>query len=76
MYRIDIGFDPDKGYAAVLLDLQQQRQKGIRGNSVEQLTSRIRRVLIDEEGRKRHFPLEHERTPARIITPEGFNGNT
>jgi hypothetical protein len=66
LYRIDIGFDENRGYAAVVFDVIQERQKGIRGNSMEQLASRIRHVLIDEEGKRRHFPLESE--PTRIIT--------
>jgi hypothetical protein len=70
LYRIDIGFDENRGYAAVVFDVIQERQKGIRGNSMEQLASRIRHVLIDEEGKRRRFPLESE--PQRIITPNGM----
>lgn len=72
MFRIDIGFDPDRGYAAVLYDAQLDRQKGIRGNSMEQLTSRLRHVLNEESQKRKRFPLESE--PSKIITPEGFNG--
>ena len=78
MYRIDIGLDPDRGYAALLFDATvvestgEGRMKGIRGNSIEQLMSRIRRVIIDEEGKRRRFPLEIEKEPARIISPNGF----
>lgn len=71
MYRIDIGFDPDRGYAAVLLDVLLERQKGVKGNSIEQLASRLRHVLIEEEAKRRLFPLEKEE-PSRIITPNGF----
>jgi hypothetical protein len=67
---MDVGFDPDRGYAATVMDVQEGKMKGIRGNSIEQLTSRIRRVLIDEASKKRHFPLESE--TSRIITPNGF----
>ena len=69
IYRIDVGLDPDRGYAALLYDVKDEKMKGIRGNSVEQLLSRIRRVIIDEEGKRRRFPLESE--PSRIIT-NGF----
>ena len=72
MYRVDIGFDEDRGYAALVSDVQMERSKGIRGNSVEQIMSRLRHVIIDEENRRKHFPLEHEREPSRIITPNGF----
>jgi len=67
MYRIDVGFDPDRGYAAVLADVPNQRMKGIRGASIEQLMSRLRRVIIDEEGKRKHFPAEKSE-PSRIIT--------
>jgi len=70
LFRIDIGFDENRGYAAVLLDVQGQRQKGIRGNSIHQLSSRIRHVLNEEMEKRRNFPLESE--PSRIITPNGF----
>jgi hypothetical protein len=72
LFRLDIGFDPDRGYAASVLDLQNQRLKGIRGNSIQQLTSRIRNVLNEEMEKRKAFPLEHEREPSRIIMPNGF----
>jgi hypothetical protein len=70
LFRIDLGFDEARGYAAVVFDVTQQRQKGIRGNSAEQLASRLRHVLIDELNKRRNFPLESE--PSRIITPNGM----
>lgn len=70
MFRIDVGFDPERGYAAVVFDVPNDRQKGIKANSIEQLTSRLRNVLNEEGRKKRSFPLEHERS--RIITPNGF----
>lgn len=75
MFRIDIGFDPERGYGAAVLDVVNERQKGIRANSIQQLTSRLRNVLNEEVERRRQFPLEHEKTPeepSRIITPNGF----
>jgi hypothetical protein len=68
IFRIDIGFDPHRGYGAVLLDVPNERQKGIRGNSAEQLASRLRHVIIEELNKKRKFPLETEE-PKRIIVP-------
>jgi len=79
LYKIDIGFDEARGYAAVVQDVQLSLEKqanvikGIRGNSMEQLASRIRRVLIEEVEKKRHFPLESE--PGLIVTPDGFGGD-
>lgn len=72
LFRFDIGFDPDKGYAASVLDAQLNRMKGIRANSPEQLISRIRNVFLEEMRKKRNFPLESEReSPIRkIITPQ------
>jgi hypothetical protein len=70
LYRIDIGFSVSRGYAASLTDVRLDRSKGIKANSIEQLMSRLRRVILDEEGRRKHFPLESE--PSRIITPNGF----
>lgn len=72
VFRIDVGFDRDRGYAATMLDVPNNRIKGIKGNSPEQLISRVRNVFLDEMRKKRDFPLESEReTPQRnIITPE------
>jgi hypothetical protein len=72
LYKIDIGFDEGRGYAAVIQDVQLSLEKqanvikGIKGNSMEQLARRIRRVLIDEVAKRRQFPLESE--SSRIIT--------
>jgi len=66
LYKIDIGFDEGRGYACVMQDVQDSIHKGgniikgIRGNSMEQIASRIRRVLIEEAGKRKHFPLESE----------------
>lgn len=67
LYRIDIGFNSEKGYAAAIADIKGEKQKGIKGNSMEQLTSRIRHALLEVESKRRMFPLESE--PSRIITP-------
>jgi hypothetical protein len=73
MFRIDIGFDPERGYGAAVLDVINERTKGIRANSIQQLTSRLRNVLNEEVETRRQFPLEHEREePSRIITPNGY----
>ena len=77
MYRIDIGLSRDRGYLCEIIDVaasklhNTQITKVIRGGSIEQLASRIRNVLIEEVGRRRHFPLESEPAPVKaIITPE------
>lgn len=71
LFRVDIGFDPDRGYAALLSDPANQREKGIRGNSMEQLTSRLRHALIEEAHKKRSFPTEREAgNGSHIITPD------
>ena len=75
LFRIDVGFDPDRGYGAAVLDVLNQRMKGVKGNSIQQITSRLRNVLNEEMAKRKQFPLEHERTPdepSRIITPNGF----
>lgn len=69
LFRIDIGFDENRGYACVVYDVKGERSKGIKGNSIQQLTSRLRNVLNEEMDKRRHFPLESE--PSRIIT-NGF----
>lgn len=70
MFRIDIAFDPDRGYAAVVLDVRNKREKGIKGNSIRQLLRRVHEVVAEEEQKMRRFPLEHERGAApSIITP-------
>lgn len=71
MYRIDIGFNKDRGYAALIQD-RIGRVKGLKGASVEQLMSRLRHIIIDEEGRRKNFPVESEPAgQSRIITPNG-----
>lgn len=70
MYRIDIGFSENRGYAAAVLNVRNGMSKGIRGNSPEQVMSRLRRELIEDMEKAKHFPLESE--PSRIITPNGF----
>lgn len=75
LFRIDIGFDPDRGYGAAVYDVQNERHKGIKGNSIQQITSRLRNVLNEEMEKRKQFPMEHERSvqePSRIITPNGF----
>jgi len=69
LFRIDVGFDPERGYAASVLDLQEQKMKGIRGNSIQQVTARLRIALNEVMEKRKHFPLEHEKEPSRIITP-------
>ena len=64
-----MGFHPDKGYGATVLDVQLNRIKGIKANSPEQLMSRLRKVLLEEFHKKRDFPLEAERNRvSKIIT--------
>lgn len=70
LFRIDIGFDPDRCYAASIVDAQLGRMKGVKGNSPEQLVSRIRNIVLEEMRKKRDFPLESERGNSSIITPE------
>jgi hypothetical protein len=72
MFRVDIGFDPERGYAAVLSDVRGERVKGVKGNSIRNLMRRVSQQICDEEQKQRHFPLEHERS--RIITPDNFQG--
>jgi hypothetical protein len=72
IFRIDIGFNTDKGYAATVLDVPQNRIKGIKAASPEQLISRIRNVFLEQMRQKRDFPLESEKEPSRIITPNGL----
>lgn len=67
LFRIDIGLDNDRGYGATVTDVQLNRMKGIKANSMEQLMSRLRQVVLEEARKKRNFPLESEQS--RIITP-------
>jgi hypothetical protein len=69
LFRIDVGFDEEKGYGAAVLDVLNERHKGIKANSIQQLTSRLRNVLNEEMEKRRQFPLEHEKERSRIITP-------
>src|SRR5262245_17826041 len=70
LFRVDIGFDPERGYGAVLIDPKHGRQKGIKGNSIRQLLRRVSEEIANEEQKMRRFPLEHEREATKsIITP-------
>jgi hypothetical protein len=70
MFRIDIGFDADRGYAAVLLDVPAEKQKGIKANNIRHLMRLVGQEICEAEQKSRRFPLEHERS--RIITPNGL----
>lgn len=73
MFRIDVGFDPDRGYAAVLYDVHAEKQKGIKASNIRQLMRLVGQEICEQEQKSRRFPLEHEREePSRIITPNGF----
>jgi len=68
MFRVDIGFDLDRGYAAIVADVHDRKMKGIKGNSIRQLMRRVSEVICEEEQKKRRFPLESEKK--LIITPD------
>lgn len=73
IFRIDVGFDPQRGYGCAVLEImpdKSTRTKGIRANTPEQLASRLRKVLIEELNKRKDFPLEQE--PKLIISPNGF----
>jgi hypothetical protein len=70
MYRVDIGYDPNRCYAAVITEGKRGMQKGIKGNSIRQLMRRVSEQVAADEQKSRRFPLEQEE-PKRIIT-EGF----
>lgn len=73
LFRVDYGFDPERGYAAAIYDAQGQRTKGIRANSMRQLSRLVSQEICDAESKYRRFPLEMEaKEPPRIITPNGF----
>jgi hypothetical protein len=69
MFRVDIGYNADKGYGATVLDVRRNMIKGIKGNSIRQLLRNIASVIAEEEQKQRHFPVESE--PRLIITPNG-----
>lgn len=70
LFRIDIAFDPERGYAALLTDVRGERQKGVKGNSIRNLMRNVSQQICEEDQKQRRFPMEHERS--RIITPDGF----
>jgi hypothetical protein len=72
MFRIDVGFDPDRGYGAALYDVHAEKMKGIKASNVRQLMRLVGQEICECEQQKRRFPLEHEREPSRIITPNGY----
>ena len=72
LFRIDIGLDPARGYAAVVHDIGLARMKGIKGNSIRNLMRSLTQEVCEEEQRKRRFPLESEQSKSSIITPNGF----
>lgn len=70
LFRVDYGFDPERGYAAAIIDAQAKATKGIRGNSLRQLCRNVHAALCEAESKRRRFPLEQDE-PSRIIT-NGF----
>lgn len=73
MFRIDIGFDVDRGYGAALYDVHDNKTQGIKASNIRQLMRLISASICEAEQKKRRFPLEHERDePSRIITPNGY----
>jgi hypothetical protein len=69
MFRIDLGFNPDKGYGATVLDVQENKIKGVKGHSIRGLMRNISAVIAEEDQKKRRFPTEVG--PKLIITPDG-----
>lgn len=69
MYRIDIGYDPNRCYAAVITEGKKGMQKGIKGNSIRQLMRRVNEQICLDEQKNRRFPLEQEE-PKRLISPD------
>ena len=70
LYRIDIGFDQERGYAAAILDLQDKKTKGLKASSIRQLCRQIHEAVCQDEQRKRRFPLESEaQSVSTLITP-------
>lgn len=70
LYRIDIGFDPERGYAAAILDINDKKSKGVKANSMRQLCRHIHEAVCEDESKKRRFPLESEaQSVSSIITP-------
>lgn len=71
MYRIDIGFDRERGYGAAIFDVLDKKTKGCKANSMRQLCRQIHESVCEDEAKKRRFPLESEaRSAPSIITPE------
>jgi hypothetical protein len=70
MFRAEIGFDPQRGYAAVLTDIQGGRMKGVKGNSIRNLMRNLSGQICELEQHMRRFPLESE--APLIITPNGL----
>lgn len=73
LFRVDYGFDPERGYAAAIIDAQANKSKGIRANSMRELSRKVSQEICDQESKRRRFPLEFEsQEPPRIITPNSF----
>jgi hypothetical protein len=71
LFRVDFGFDPERGYAASIFDAQADRYKGVRSNSMRELCRLVHQAVCEAEQNRRRFPLEMEREEKRIIT-NGF----
>ena len=74
LFRVDYGFDPERGYGAAIIDAQSNKTKGIRANSMRQLSRLCHEAICEQENKRRRFPLEMEKQDEapRIITPNGF----
>jgi len=71
LFRVDYGFDPERGYAGAIADAQSGKMKGVRANSMRQLCRLIHEAICEAESKRRRFPLEFESEPSRIILPNG-----
>ena len=67
LFRIDLGYNAEKGYGATVLHVPTNRIKGIKGNSIRNLLRGISKEVAEEEQKMRRFPLEQE--TRSIITP-------
>lgn len=71
MYRIDIGFDQARGYAAAIYDPLDRKAKGIKASNIRQLCRRIHEAICEDEQKKRRFPLESEAQSVQTIIAPG-----
>jgi len=65
LFRIDIGYEPQRGFIAVCQDIKANQTNAGKAHSIRELMRHVSQVICNQEQANRRFPLESG--PAIII---------